>query len=103
MPSPQKDKVECVGSLLVSTHDVQDLSDAPEVHIPSFPEGNLKRRVTAGTLLVSSTDLKTPAGEESDPKQDGPDTSGATTLRKRITNRLNGPAPEDSEADSWAD
>jgi hypothetical protein len=107
MSSPQKDKVECVGTLLVSSHDMQELSDAPtpsfaDVHVPrpSFPEVYLKKRVTAGTLLVSSTALNS-SEEETVPKQDGLDTS--PTLRKRITARLNGPAPDDSEVDTWAD
>jgi hypothetical protein len=86
---------------------MQELSDAPtpsfsyvDISTPSFPEVYLKNRVTAGTLLVSSTDLKSPK-EEPVPKQDGPDTS--PTLRNRITNHLNGPAPANSEADTWAD
>ena len=112
-PHHQKDRVECVGSLLVSSQDMQELSDAPtpsfsDVHIPtpsSLPEVYLKKRVTAGTLLVSSADLNSPERhqEEAVPKQqDGPDTA-SPTLRKRITNHLNGPAPADSEVDTWAD
>jgi hypothetical protein len=108
MSPPQKDVVECVGTLLVSSHDVQELSDVPtpsllsEAHIPtpSFPDVYLKKRVSAGTLLVSPKDLKSPE-EKPVPKQDDGDTS--STLRKRITNRLTGPAPPDSEVDTWAD
>ena len=107
MSSPhQKDKVECVGSLRVSSQDMQELSDAPTPsfsgrHIP-LPEVFLQKRVSAGTLLVPSADLNSPEHEEPVPKQqDGPDTS--PTLRKRITERLNGPAPADSEVDTWAD
>ena len=54
--------VECVGSLVLPTHDIKELSDAG----PLTPTGgttstsNLKRRVTVGTLLVSTDDLQSP-------------------------------------------
>lgn len=83
--SKSEDKVECVGSLLVHTSDVQELSDeAPlgnkgdakntiecvgSLVVPSqeveelsgakLPEVNLQKRVTAvGTLLIPNDDAK---------------------------------------------
>ena len=77
-------KKECVGSLLVPTSDVQELSESTAT--------KLQKRVTAvGTLLIPDNDLWS-----TDPEQ-------VNSLQRRITNKLTGPAPPDSEADTWAD
>ncbi|KAG7354056.1 hypothetical protein IV203_003412 [Nitzschia inconspicua] len=87
------DVVECVGSLLVHTSDVQELSSMSVAS--TLPTVNLRQRVTAGTLLVKSDDLRSPDQERN--------TENNVSFRKRLTKRLNGPAPADEEADSWAD
>ena len=71
---------ECVGTLLVHPQDVQELSSV-----------KVAKRPTVGTLLVPSQDLQELT--ESPP----------STLRRRITDRMNGPAPKDEDADTWAD
>jgi hypothetical protein len=81
---------ECVGSLLVHQSDMQELSQEMEPK----REMNLQKRVSAGTLLVSSSDLRSEPAREESPKG---------SLRRRITDRLNSPAPKDEEADTWAD
>lgn len=85
---------ECVGSLLVHQADVQELGEMPT---PEVPEVNLKKRVSAGTLLVPTSDLRSPQ------QQNNQGTPPKASLARRITDRLNGPAPRDEEADSWAD
>lgn len=82
MPNATNDKVECVGTLLVHSSDVQELSDAPAPHLP---EVNLQKRVTAGTLLLPPEDMDSPPKEAKD--------VGSPSLQRRITERLNGPAP----------
>jgi hypothetical protein len=68
------EKLECVGSLLIPTHDVEELS-------------------------------KSPTKEESSPNKQQEE-GVATTLRRRITEALNAPPPE-NEADldprDWID
>ena len=80
---------ECVGSLLVHQSDVQEVSAAED---PGFAV-NLQKRVSAGTLLVPSSDLQSPQQ----------DSAPQGSLRRRITDRLNGPPPKDDEADKWVD
>ena len=48
---------ECVGSMLVDSQDLKELSEAPAPHLPS---GLLQKRDTAvGTLLIHKEDLET--------------------------------------------
>ena len=72
------DKVECVGTLLVHTSDVQELSEAPAPHLP---EVNIKKRVTEMLGLK----------DEAAKQEKGP------SLQRRITDRLNGPATPTEE------
>jgi hypothetical protein len=90
------DEVECVGSLLVHSSDVKELSEKAS---ESFfvPTVNLRQRVTAGTLLVKPDDLRSPDRNASD------NAEGGDSIQKRLTNTLSGPPPADSEVDSWAD
>ena len=76
----------CVGSLLVPSSDVQELTQV-----------KLKKRATVpvGTLLVPPQDLSSSSDRDGE--------LPATSLQRRITNKLTGPAPPDSEAESWAD
>jgi hypothetical protein len=67
--SPRVPK-ECVGSLLLPTSDLQELSEV-----------KFQRRVTVGTLL----------------------TLPVQNMQRRVTRKLQGPPPPDSEAESWAD
>jgi hypothetical protein len=85
------DPVECVGSLLVHSSNIQELSEGASM----LPAVNLRQRVTAGTLLVKSDDLRSP--------EDNHTQQGVSIQKRLITNKLNGPAPSDEEADSWAD
>lgn len=80
--TPIADKVECVGSLLLHTKDIQELSEAPAPHLP---EVNIKKRVTE--LLVAKGD-----GTVSKESQ-----VASPSLRRRITDRLNGPATPTEE------
>ena len=75
-------KKECVGSLLIPTSDIQELSQV-----------KVQRRVTVGTLLIAPKDLC------SDHHGETP----VAVMQRRITKKLTGPAPPDSEAESWAD
>jgi hypothetical protein len=79
------DNKECVGTLLVNTKDVQELSDAPALHFPEVV--NLKKRMT-GTLMVNAEDLATHKAEP-----------GTPTLARRVTERLQGPAPPVEETE----
>jgi hypothetical protein len=89
----RNEEVECVGSLLVHSSDVKELSSdrTPVV----LPQVNLRSRVTVGTLLVASNDLRSP---EEDKMRDK-----AISIQRRYTDRMTGPAPGDDESDSWAD
>ena len=87
--------VECVGSLLVHSTDVQELSEKTTIPI-ELPTVNLRQRVTAGTLLVKPDDVRSPEEEDHGKK-------GGVSIQKRLTNTLQGPAPGDDEADTWAD
>lgn len=80
--TPDTEKVECVGTLLVHSSDVQELSDAPAPHLP---EVNLKKRMTE--FLGGKEDPAAPKEE----KAPGP------SLRRRITDRMNGPATPTEE------
>ena len=53
--------VECVGSLVLPTHDIKELSSSgPLTPTDGGGSTTLKRRVTVGTLLVSTDDLQSP-------------------------------------------
>ena len=92
----KEETMECVGSLLVPAHDVQELSDIPS----PVAAVNLKKRGTAvGTLMVPSNDLS--STKEAAARADG--SSQMSSLQRRITDKLMGPPPDDSEADTWAD
>jgi hypothetical protein len=94
--SKNHDEVECVGTLLVHSSDVKELSDRPSDSL-SLPTVNLSKRVTAGTLLVMPDDLRSPE------QHDSPNNDAGVSIQKRLHNTLNGPPPADSEADTWAD
>ena len=76
LSSSSSPKTECVGSMLVQSSDMQELSDSspnphfPDMHLPAI---NLQKRVTVGTLLVQQDDLETHHNK----KQDEPDHSSS--------------------------
>jgi hypothetical protein len=96
------DKIECVGSLLIHSHDVQELDSN---HIPSaMPSvATLQKRPTVGTLLVptdnenstSSTTTATDQSSKDNDKQSSP------SLIRRITDKLIVDIPEDCDYDEW--
>eukprot|EP00547_Thalassionema_nitzschioides_P006126 CAMPEP_0194214618 /NCGR_PEP_ID=MMETSP0156-20130528/15936_1 /TAXON_ID=33649 /ORGANISM="Thalassionema nitzschioides, Strain L26-B" /LENGTH=78 /DNA_ID=CAMNT_0038942919 /DNA_START=113 /DNA_END=349 /DNA_ORIENTATION=+ len=75
-----QDKVECVGSLLVHSSDLQELSSTA-LASPECAE------------LIEQRKLQVK------PEHKAPKVS----LRRRITEKMAGPAPKDEEADTWAD
>jgi hypothetical protein len=83
----------------MSSNANTDLQELSSTSSPKSPAGlvNIKKRVTVGSLLVQSSDLNTTPQDKPLPE------SSVKTLRRRITKHLQGPAPDDSEADSWAD
>jgi hypothetical protein len=87
---------ECVGTLLIPSTDLQELSNTPSSK-SSAGLVSIKKRVTVGSLLVQTSDLNTTVQDNTLPE------SSVKILRRRITKSLQGPAPDDSEADSWAD
>lgn len=89
-PPPAREVDECIGSLLVHAADVQKLSQGSPTQ-PTFKTSiNLQKRVTVGTLLVPSDQLDTTA-------------SKSTTLTRRITNALSGPAMTEEELELWSE
>ena len=89
------DKVECVGSLLVHSTDVQELSQ--------MKEASMKDKVECvGSLLVHSTDMQELMMEDQAAKQ-AEDMTDSPSLVRRITKQLQGPAPDDAEVETWAD
>ena len=97
--------VECVGSLLVHTSDMQELSDHNAVQAELLPAVNLQKRVTAvGTLLVNQNDLDSSSGSGSGSNNNpNAEENDSPSIVRRITKALQGPAPDDAEADTWAD
>lgn len=103
--TPENETMECVGSLLVRAHDVQELSEVPS---------SLKKRVTAvGTLMIPHNVVLS-SHRSSTPHQTGCDghaakaaTDGSnsqfSSLQRRLTDKLMGPPPDDADADTWAD
>lgn len=103
--TPEKETMECVGSLLVRAHDVQELSEVPS---------SLRKRVTAevGTLMIPHNVLS--SHSSSIPHQTGFDSNAAkaatdgsnsqfSSLQRRLADKLMGPPPDDADADTWAD
>lgn len=86
--------VEGVGTIIVPCNDLQEFKDESKQTI------SLKKRVTVGSLLVPSTDLHHPPvlGEVIDISE-----ARKPSLVRRFTNKMQGPAPSDAQADSWAD
>mmetsp|Transcript_3825 Transcript_3825/g.4574 ORF Transcript_3825/g.4574 Transcript_3825/m.4574 type:complete len:92 (+) Transcript_3825:160-435(+) len=83
---------ECVGTLLIPSQDVQELtveaSSPPGLH----DEVTLQRRGTTGTLLLNPQDLQTHAHDKD------------VTLQRRITTTLQEmPVPDDEDAGNWPD
>ena len=99
------DQVECVGTLLVHSSDVQELSEISNTQANKESFGaNLQRRVTVGTLLVPSSDLKSPEEkDEEHSKEASPMASMTMRITRRITDKLNSQAPPDEDCDNWAD
>jgi hypothetical protein len=141
------DKMECVGSLLVHSHDLQELSDLTRTKVeasssrPATDTGdfvsNPQLCATVGTLLLppfdfndfvhhhhhhhhhattsvdddhnatkptataTTTTTAQPATRNNTDQEQ--DKSPAASLVRRITNKLQGPAPNDDEAELWAD
>lgn len=105
----REETMECVGSLLVSAHDVQELSKVPSAFSPQAARSTLKERGTAvgtlvGTLMVTS-DAFSPTTPTADGGhgQDSVSKGCISSLQRRITQKLMGPPPHDAEADTWAD
>jgi hypothetical protein len=107
------DQIECVGSLLVHSHDVQELDSN---HIPSpsiMPSvATLQKHPTVGTLLVptTTTDNTTAGADESsaptsssgETKEQGDaEQQKSPSLIRRITEKLNFDVPEDCDYDEW--
>jgi hypothetical protein len=127
--NPSSAPVECVGSLLVPTSDVQELSERQAAQAKSSSEcvgsvivsssdmrgvSNLTRRSTTavGTLLVEEKDLQpsTATEEEQHSNSDSENKEPSlvkritdTPLARRITKVLEGPPPNDDEPDHWCD
>lgn len=97
-----KETSECVGTLLVPSSNLQELSETSTTTDSASGSGsNLQRRVTAGTLLVPSSDLQSThnKGDEST----GSEESAPVGLVRRITNKVNSlPTPTDEEVRDWA-
>ena len=96
---PEKDPNVCVGSLIMHVHDVQELdTDHIPFPQPSTPVEDLKKRTAVGSLLLPPVDLKTPTTQAS-----SLESPKFPSLVRRFTDKMQGPAPEDGEADCWAD
>ena len=78
---------------MVHSKDVQEVSKgSPVLKKPTLPG----RKATVGTLLLSPKELNSPVSENSEPLT-------VASIRRRVTNRLNGPAPSDQDVETWAD
>jgi hypothetical protein len=95
-----KDKIECVGSLLIHSHDVQELDSA---HIPSsMPDvATLKKRPTVGTLLVPTSSTDTVPSQTTPSNKDKDDAEKSPSLIRRITELCQPPDPDESGYDEW--
>ena len=106
-----KETLECVGTLLVPAHDVQELSDVPSTFSPQAAAVNLKKRGTAvGTLMVPfkvvlphNIPKKGHAGDGAASTGTDSTSSQLSSLQRKLTDKMTGPPPDDAEADSWAD
>lgn len=98
-----KDKIECVGSLLIHSHNIQEL-DSDHIPSPMSSVATLKKRPTVGTLLVPTT--TTTNTTEKDPSQTTPrkndqDDDKSPSLMRRITDKFQVPDPDDTGYDEW--
>jgi hypothetical protein len=97
-----KDKIECVGSLLIHSHDVQEL-DSDHIPSPMPSVANLKKRPTVGTLLVPTHTDTTPTDQSqpTPPKEDTDGDKKSSSLMRRITDTFKVPDPDESGYDEW--
>lgn len=61
MPTPDNDRVECVGSLLVHTSDMKEFGEMTHTDMPhiDMPNVNVSHDVECvGSLLVATNDVK---------------------------------------------
>ena len=87
-PMPgQTPVVECVGSLLLPAHELQELSEHPEA--PMSPVTS--DREVVGSILLPPVDLSTKPGETTATTKE----PFMARLQKRITKELQKPPPED--------
>ena len=99
MTTNDQDPVECVGSLLIHTSDVQELSEV-STSSSSSPGANIQKRMTAaGTLIVPSDSLASPSCST---KNKGGSPNASPSIVRRVTERLNGPAAPRDETD-WTE
>ena len=90
-PTPgQTPVVECVGSLLLPAHELQELSEQHEA--PMSPVTS--DREVVGSILLPPVDLSTKPGETTSPTTSTKEPFMAR-LQKRITKDLQKPPPED--------
>lgn len=93
----------CVGSVLLPSHDVQEL-DSDHIPVPKpSPDAvkDLKKRATVGSLLLPPFHAAT-ADQVAKSNKDSPSNKSPSLVR-RITDKMQGPAPDDADADEWAD
>ncbi len=93
--SPKVAVVECVGSLLVPSSRLQELSEHHES--PKSPDA--KEREMIGSILLPPSDIL-PHREETHEHEEQKQEPFMVRLQKRITKELQKPPPEDSP-DFW--
>lgn len=86
--------VECVGSLLIPSSELQELSD----HHPSPTSPESKEREMVGSILLPPSEFLSQSMETKDNEE--PKERFMTRLQKRITKELQKPPPEDAP-DFW--
>jgi len=104
--------VECVGSLLVPAAELQELSSQTQNESHSnykvSPQANIQKRHTAvGTILVPPSELDSHPTRENEQggkdEQDGKQESMMGSIRKRLTNHMGKPPPDENDPEYWAD
>jgi hypothetical protein len=82
---------ECVGSLLVHQQDMRELSSKTLTG----------QHEAVGTLLVNPSELKELSSKANTSNDQNGDSKQEGGLLRRITKKLNEPAPDMDEADLW--